>query len=73
MDIREVTPAEGEALDLTGRPVHECICGSNMFWIVAVFDDYEISTYFTNAKCFACGSWLTAPTYPDRLTDELSI
>jgi hypothetical protein len=71
VNIRDINPDPSEALDLTGPPIHECICGSNMFWVVAVFEDYEISTYFTDAICVHCGSHLTAPTYADRpLTDE---
>jgi len=66
MDIREYKPDPLKAMDFSGTPTHECLCGSNMFWIVACFEDYEISTYFTNAVCFACGNYLTAPTEVDR-------
>ena len=49
-------------IDTRGIPSNECInCGSNMFKIVAGFDDYNISFWFTEAECANCGSPLTAP------------
>ena len=35
--------------DLRGLPTHECICGSNVFKIIACFEDYEIILYGLNA------------------------
>lgn len=54
------------ALDLRGTPTHVCVCGSNHFYVRAIFDDYEISTYFLDMICAQCGSLATAPTPLDR-------
>jgi len=54
------------ALDLRGTPTHACICGSRHFYIRAIFDNYEIATYFLDMQCTECGALLTAPTPLDR-------
>ena len=48
--------------DYRGVPTHACPCGEKTFEILAVFDDYEIALYTTDATCHACGSLITAPT-----------
>jgi len=55
-----------QAMDLRGTPTHVCPCGSNQFFIRAIFDDYEIATYFLDMQCVNCNSLLTAPTPLDR-------
>jgi hypothetical protein len=60
-DIREP-----EGMDLRGTPTHACICGSLVWNIKAVFDNYEIATYFLDMECAECGSLATAPTPLDR-------
>lgn len=57
---------ESEAMDLRGTPTHACICGSTVWNIKAVFDNYEIATYFLDMECAECGSLATAPTPLDR-------
>jgi hypothetical protein len=57
---------ESEAMDLRGTPTHACICGSAVWNIKAVFDNYEIATYFLDMECAECGSLATAPTPLDR-------
>jgi hypothetical protein len=57
-------------MDLRGTPTHECICGSQVFNIKAVFDNYEIATYFLDMECFECGNLATAPTPLDRESQE---
>ena len=52
--------------DLRGLPTHECICGSNVFKIIACFEDYEIILYGLNAECYDCGNLLTVPCPADR-------
>lgn len=48
-------------------PLSRCICGCNVFHILASFDDDgEIAQYFTEAKCASCGSLLRAPTPVDN-------
>jgi hypothetical protein len=54
------------ALDLRGTPTHVCVCGSEHFYVRAIFHDYEISTYFLDMICASCGSLATAPTPLDR-------
>jgi len=58
------------AMDLRGTPTHECICGSQVFYLKAVFNDYEIATYFLDMECIECGSLATAPTPLDREIQE---
>lgn len=58
------------AMDLRGTPTHECICGSQIFYLKAVFNDYEIATYFLDMECVECGSLATAPTPLDREIQE---
>ena len=54
------------ALDLRGTPTHVCVCGSSHFYVRAIFNDYEIATYFLDMICAQCGSLATAPTPLDR-------
>lgn len=51
-----------EPLDLRGVPTHLCVCGSQLFYVKAVFDNYEIASYMLDMECAACGSLATAPT-----------
>lgn len=54
-------------IDQTGIPTHECFnCGSNLFKIIATFENYEIAMYLIEAQCAMCDSELTAPTLPDH-------
>jgi hypothetical protein len=70
-DIDEARKEQQEtAMDLRGNPTHECICGSQIFYIKAVFNDYEIATYFLDMQCVECGSLATAPTPLDREIQE---
>ena len=57
-------------MDLRGTPTHECICGSQIFNIKAVFDNYEIATYFLDMECVECGNLATAPTPLYRESQE---
>ena len=57
-------------MDLRGTPTHECICGSQIFNIRAVFDNYEIATYFLDMECVECGNLATEPTPLDRESQE---
>ena len=53
-------------MDLRGTPTHMCVCGSEIFDLKVVFDNYEISTYFLDMECANCGNLATAPTPLDR-------
>ena len=57
---------EATALDLRGTPTHKCVCGSEVFYVKAAFENYEISQYFLDMICSGCGSLATAPTLLDR-------
>ena len=69
-DARKEHEQQLNAMDLRGTPTHECVCGSRIFYIRAVFDDYEIATYFLEMQCVECGSLATAPTPLDRENQE---
>lgn len=67
IDTQEgVQDNEETYLDLRGTPTHVCVCGSNHWNVRAVFDNYEIATYFLDMQCSVCGNLATAPTPLDR-------
>jgi hypothetical protein len=68
--VRVAEEAEANALDLRGTPTHECICGSNIWSVRAIFQDFEISSYFLDMQCMECGTLATAPTPLDRESME---
>ncbi len=48
--------------DLRGLgPVHVCPCGSQVFNVMASFEDYELVWYFLDATCVNCGNLVTVP------------
>lgn len=47
-------------------PVHVCSCGSQVFSVLASFDDYELVWYFLDATCASCGNLVRVPCPPDR-------
>ena len=47
-------------------PIHVCPCGSQVFSIMASFEDYELSWYFLDATCVNCGNLVTAPCPVDK-------
>lgn len=56
---------EKGGMDLTFMgPTTECACGSNLFHIVAWFDEYEreIAGRFLEMACASCGSYCKSPT-----------
>lgn len=46
-------------------PTSECLCGSDLFVVVAWFRDKDMAGWFTDARCLACGTVLRAPTPVD--------
>jgi hypothetical protein len=68
--VKAAEDAEANALDLRGTPTHECICGSNIWSVKAIFQDFEISSYFLDMQCMECGTLATAPTPLDRESME---
>lgn len=70
-DIEEARRDQNfDGMDLRGTPTHVCVCGSQIFYIKAVFDNYEIATYFLDMQCAECGNLATAPTPVDREITE---
>jgi hypothetical protein len=57
-------------MDLRGTPTHVCVCGSQIWNIKAVFENFEIAQYFIDMECASCGSYATAPTPIDREITE---
>jgi hypothetical protein len=47
-------------------PVHACTCGSQVFSIMASFDDFELVWYFLDGTCVNCGNLVKVPCPPDR-------
>jgi hypothetical protein len=66
-DILKLRPESYDnSIDLRGTPTHLCPCGSNIWNLKVIFDDFEIATYFLDMECVSCGSVATAPTPIDR-------
>jgi hypothetical protein len=68
-EIKDLKPSYENAMDLRGEPTHACVCGSMLWNIKAMFQDYEISMYFLDMECSECGSRATAPTLVDMPED----
>ena len=52
-------------------PVHVCPCGSQVFSVMAAFNDYELVWYFLDATCVNCGNLVRVPCPVDK--DESQI
>ena len=57
--------AKPTGIDLRGTPIDVCVCGSLIFKVTCMFEDKEISLYFTDAECALCGALVTVPTPVD--------
>ena len=52
--------------NLRGIPSSVCLnCGHLVFQVGCMFEDNEISLWFTDAKCADCGALVTVPTPVD--------
>ena len=60
--------SEPPTADYRGIATHACPCGSQWMAIVTRFDsDTRLpGMYLLDARCAACGAWLTAPTPIDE-------
>ena len=47
-------------------PIHVCPCGSQVFSVMASFEDYELSWYFLDGTCVNCGNLVTVPCPVDK-------
>jgi hypothetical protein len=59
-----LTPSGADLRDL--GPVHVCICGSQVFNVMASFDDYDLVWYFLDGTCVSCGALVKVPCPVDR-------
>jgi hypothetical protein len=53
-------------------PIHVCPCGSQVFNVMAAFEDYELSWYFLDGTCVSCGNLVTVPCPIDKDLDSRS-
>lgn len=66
-DILQLRPESyDKSMDMRGTPTHVCPCGSQIWNVKVIFEDFEIATYFLDMECVSCGSVATAPTPVDR-------
>lgn len=47
-------------------PIHVCPCGSQVFNIMAAFEDYELIWYHLDATCVNCGNLVIVPCPVDK-------
>lgn len=47
-------------------PLHVCTCGSQVFNVMASFEDYELTWYFLDATCVSCGNLVVVPCPADK-------
>jgi hypothetical protein len=59
---------EGQVNDdlLWAGPTHTCLCGNNVFLLLAWFEEHKVAGYFTEAVCSSCWSVVRAPTEADE-------
>jgi hypothetical protein len=43
------------------------MCGSQVFNVMAAFEDYELVWYFLDATCVNCGNLVTVPCSVDKM------
>jgi hypothetical protein len=66
-DILNLRPESyDKSMDMRGTPTHVCPCGSQIWSLKVIFEDFEIATYFLDMECVSCGSVATAPTPVDK-------
>lgn len=57
--------------DLRGLgPLHVCPCGSQVFNVMASFEDYDLTWYFLDGTCVNCGNLVTVPCPVDKPEDS---
>ena len=70
-DILQLRPESYDnSMYIRGTPTHLCPCGSQIWNLKVIFEDFEIATYFLDMECVSCGSVATAPTPVDREARE---
>lgn len=74
-DIRDLLHGAdySRAMDLRGNPIGDvCVCGCDVFVMLAGFSDNELAFYFTDGECAGCGSMVTLPTPVDSEGGEVA-
>ena len=65
--IRQLKPDYTGTMDHENEIHHECpVCGSDIWNVKVMFEDYEIATYFLDMECASCGTYAKAPTPIDK-------
>ena len=49
------------------------MCGCNVLLVRAVFSEYDIAAWYTDAACAECGTLVTAPCPPDMPEDYVPL
>ena len=63
--LQRLPQAFGSDLRAFG-PLHVCPCGSQVFNVMASFEDFELVWYFLDATCVNCGNLVTVPCPVDK-------
>lgn len=53
-------------------PIHVCTCGSQVFNVMASFDDFELVWYFLDATCVSCGNLVIVPCPVDKDASQVN-
>ena len=70
LPIRQLKPDFTGDMSHADEVRHVCQCGSFVWLVKASFEEYEMSTYFLDMECAACGSYALAPTPLDKPDTE---
>ena len=63
--LQRLPEAFGSDLRAFG-PLHVCPCGSQVFNVMAAFEDFELVWYFLDATCVNCGNLVIVPCPVDK-------
>jgi hypothetical protein len=54
-------------IDARGIVTHECpLCGSNVFRVGVVFEDFDVALWQLDGECAECGALVTVPCPADK-------
>ena len=68
--FRRANRKEKSSIDTRGIPSHACLCGSLIFKVSCMFEDNNISLWFTDAECGLCGALVTVPCPADSVISQ---
>lgn len=52
--------------DFADLITHACLCGSKVFNLKVIFEEYQIAAYMLDMSCVECNAHYTAPTPIDN-------